>query len=114
MYKFLSEAERVAMGGKLVYCCHLHGGNVSYFTSNRNLWTGEKLREYILAFEERAEYIAKRFPRLADYARYSTYSYEISMCRQMLDAPPEGTKEILEEMRRDLRTNRRQILEYSF
>lgn len=29
-YKLLCEAERVAMGGKSVYCCHLHDGNVSF------------------------------------------------------------------------------------
>lgn len=113
-YKFLSEAERVAMGGKPVYRCWLHGGNVSLFTSNGSLWTGEKLREYIQAFKEREEYVAKQFPKLAEYVRYSTYSYEISMCRQLLDNPPEGTKEILEEMRHDLTKNRQHILQYSF
>lgn len=113
-YKFLSEAERVAMGGKPVYRCVLHGGNVSFFTSNKDLWTGEKLREYITVFKEREAYVAKCFPKLADYVRYTTYSYEISMCRQLLDDPPEGAKGILKEMRYDLARNRQQILKYSF
>lgn len=113
-YRFLSEAEHVAMGGKPIYRCRLHGGNVSFFTSNRDLWTGEKLQEYIKAFKEREAYIAKRFPNLADYVRYSTYSYEISMCRQLLDNPSEGADEILEEMHHDLTCNSQQILKYSF
>lgn len=113
-YRFLSEAEHVAMGGKPIYRFRLHGGNVSFFTSNRDLWTGEKLQEYIKAFKEREAYIAKRFPNLADYVRYSTYSYEISMCRQLLDNPSEGADEILEEMHHDLTCNRQQILKYSF
>lgn len=113
-YKFLCEAERVAMGEKPVYRYILHGGNVSSFTSNANLWTEEKLREYIAVFKERETYIAERFPKLADYVRYSTYSYEISMCRQLLDNPSKGAEEVLKEMYCDLMQNRQQILGYSF
>lgn len=113
-YKFLSEAERVAMGGEPIYRFLRHGGNISLFTSNKNLWTGEKLCEYISAFKERETYIIKRFPQLADYVRYSTFSYEISMCRQLLDDPPKGAEEVLKEMYHDLKKNRKQILEYSF
>lgn len=113
-YKFLSEAERVAMGGKPVYRCVLHGGNVSFFTSNKDLWTGEKLREYITVFREREAYVAKCFPKLADYVRYTTYSYEISMCRQLLDDPPSGADEILQKMNFDIQTNLKKILKYPF
>ncbi len=113
-YKFLSEAERVAMGGKPIYRFLRHGDNISFFTSDKNLWTGRNLREYITAFKEREAYIGRRFPGLADYVRYSTYSYEISMCRQLLNDPPEGAEEVLKKMRHDLIENSYQILEYSF
>lgn len=113
-YKFLGEAERVAMGGKPIYRCLRHGGNVSSFTSDRNLWTEEKLQEYITAFKEREAYIADRFLALEEYARYSTYSYEISMCRQLLDDPPEGAEDILQKMYFDIQVNLRKILRYPF
>jgi len=113
-YKFLCEAERVAMGGKPIYRFLRHGENISFFTSDKNLWTGKNLREYITAFKEREDYVARRFPELADYVRYSTYSYEISMCRQLLEDPPEGAEEVLKEMCHDLIENSCQILEYSF
>lgn len=113
-YRFLCEAERVAMGGKPIYRFTRHGGNISFFTSDKQLWTGNELQEYITAFKNREEYVAKRFPQLVDYVCYSTYSYEISMCRELLDDPPKGTKEILEEMSLDLMKNRSRILDYSF
>lgn len=113
-YKFLSEAERVAMGGRPIYRFLRHGENISFFTSDKNLWTGRNLREYITAFKEREDYIARRFPQLAYYVQYSTYSYEISMCRQLLGDSPEGAEEVLKEMYRDLQGNRCQILAYSF
>lgn len=113
-YKLLGEAERVAMGGVAIYRFFLHGGNVSFFTSNKNLWTGDKLREYIAAFRERESYIGKRFPNLRDYVEYSTFSYEISMCRQLAEVLPSNAEEILREMHQDIRVNLQRILKYPF
>lgn len=113
-YKFLGEAERVAMGGQVIYRFFLHGRNVSFFTSNKNLWTGNKLQEYITVFKERELYIGKRFPRLKDYVQYSTFSYEISMCRQLLETPPSGADDVLWEMYQDIQVNLQRILKYPF
>ncbi len=113
-YRHLGEAQRVAMGGKPVYCICRHGGNISMFTSDKTQWTGEKLREYISAFKERECYVSKYFPKLRDYVEYCTYSYEISMCRQLIENPPLGTGEILREMMEDLMEDREKIMKYAF
>lgn len=113
-YRLLADAERVAMGGNPIYRYLRHGGNISYFTTDKARWTGEKLREYIGAYKEREIYIAKRFPDLSDYVHYTTFSFEISMCRQLLDKPPEGTEEILKDMDGDLKKYKEQILRCSF
>lgn len=113
-YRLLADAERVAMGGNPIYRYLRHGGNISFFTTDKARWTGEKLREYIKAYKEREVYIAERFPDLTDYVRYTTFSFEISMCRQLMDKPPEGTEELLRKMYRELQKGREQILMYSF
>lgn len=113
-YRLLADAKLVAMGGVPIYCYLRHGGNISFFTTDKACWTGEKLREYIVAYKEREAYIIERFPDLKDYVHYTTFSYEISMCRQLLDKPPEGAEKLLKEMDRELRKNKEQILRCTF
>lgn len=113
-YRLLADAGRVAMGGKPIYGVFLHGGNVSFFTSDKACWTSDKLTEYVGAFKVREQYIGERFPGSAEYARYCTYSYEISMCRQLSEAPPRGAERVLADMRRDLFENKATICEYPY
>lgn len=74
----------------------------------------KNLQEYLKAFKKSEEYIAKRFPKLAMYVRYSTYFYEISMCRQLLETLPEEANEVLKEVHHDLARDRQKILKYFF
>ena len=83
VYKYFAEASKVAAHGLPKYCFMRHAGNNSAFTTNDLLLTPEQLDEYFDAFRERTEYLVEKLPAIADYARYSEWSYMISMCNKI-------------------------------
>lgn len=84
IYKLFAEAEKVVAHGLPKYHFYRHGGNNSSFTNNDLLLTPEQLEEYYAAFRERTEYLSSKLPSIADYARYSEWSYMISMCNKII------------------------------
>ncbi len=102
VYKYFAEAKRVAAHGLPKYCFWRHPGNNSAFTTNDLLLTPEQLNEYFEAFRERTEYLSEKRPAIADYARYSEWSYMISMCNKIEKNHLENCKEQLVFVRREL------------
>lgn len=82
-YKYFATAKRVAAYGLPKYCAVRHAGNNSAFTTNDLLLTPEQLDEYFEAFRERTKYLSEKLPAIADYAKYSEWSYMISMCNKI-------------------------------
>lgn len=82
-YKYLANANKVVANGIPKYCFRRHSKNNSAFTTNDNLITPEQLNEYIIAFQERTKYLSGLFPEIANYVRYSEWSYMISMCNKI-------------------------------
>lgn len=82
-YKYFASANTVVAHGVPKYCFWRHPGNNSAFTTNDLLLTPEQLDEYFDAFRERTEFLSTKLPAIADYARYSEWSYMISMCNKI-------------------------------
>lgn len=84
IYKHFASAKRVAGRGEPKYYCYRHPGNHSAFTTNDALLTPGQLDEYFAVFRERTAYLSAVLPEIADYARYSEWSYQISMCNKIM------------------------------
>lgn len=106
-YKLFIHAKRVAVCPEKNYCAVRHGRNISAFTNNDKLLTSEQLEEYFEAFRERSEYIAKINPELKDFAKYSEWSYMISMCNKIESNSLDNCKKQLEFIKRELKENRK-------
>lgn len=111
-YRLLCCAKNVAIDGTSIYTFFIHGKNTSSFNNNVECWTAGKLSEYIEAFRSRAEYISSKIPELSEIAYYSLYSYEISMCRQLIEKSNGIRRDVLLKMKEDLINNKDIILEY--
>jgi len=82
-YKYLGECQSIGMWGIPKYHFLRNGGNCSFFTTDPSLWTTTKLKEYMRAFSERTKWLSERFPDLADFARYTEWSYMLSMLEKI-------------------------------
>lgn len=101
-YKYFASANRVAAHGVPKYCFWRHPGNNSAFTTNDLLLTPEQLDEYFAAFRERTKYLSAKLPKIADYARYSEWSYMISMCNKISKNKLASCRKQLEFVKREL------------
>ncbi len=84
IYKLLAAARCTAGEGKPKYYCYRHPGNHSVFTTNDAFLSPAQLDEYFNVFRDRTEYLSAVLPEIADYARYSEWSYQISMCNKIM------------------------------
>lgn len=105
IYKLFAEAGKVAAHGRPKYHFYRHESNNSGFTTNDALLTPAQLDEYYRAFRERTEYLSARRPAIADYARYSEWSYMISMCNKIIKNSLEPCRAQLDHARACLLEN---------
>lgn len=82
-YKFFAESKLTVAQGIPKYVIQRHTKNNSAFTSNDALLTPEQLEEYFKAYRERTVWLSEKLPSIADYVRYSEWSYYISMCNKI-------------------------------
>lgn len=82
-YKIFANAKKVVARNEKNYRCNRDGQNTSAFTTNDRLLSPEQLDEYFGAFAERSAYIAKVRPEMADFGKYTEWSYMISMCNKI-------------------------------
>lgn len=102
VYKYFAAANRVVAHGIPLYCFWRHPGNNSAFTTNDSLLTPEQLEEYFAAFRERTQYLSQKLPKIADYAKYSEWSYLISMCNKISKNHLENCARQLEFIKKEL------------
>ena len=82
--KLLAEAKRVAyQGGSEKYTCNRHEGNNSAWTQHHELIDDSILREYLQVYDERTQWLCKRYPDKADEWRYFNWSFMISMVEKV-------------------------------
>lgn len=105
IYKLFSEAEKVVAHGTPKYCFFRHEGNNSDFTTNDKLLNPQQLDEYLHAFNERTYYLSGKLPKIAEYARYSEWSYMISMCNKIHSNNLENCNEQLNLIENELTTH---------
>lgn len=82
-YRYFANAKAIAAYGVPKYTFYRHPGNNSSAATKHQLLNPTQLREYLSAFRERTEYISEILPQLEDLARYSEWSYMISMVEKI-------------------------------
>jgi glycosyltransferase involved in cell wall biosynthesis len=82
-YRYFSNAKTVTAHGIPKYTFYRHPGNNSSAATKHHLLNPAQLGEYLSAFRERTEYISGILPQLSDLARYSEWSYMISMVEKI-------------------------------
>ena len=105
IYKYISNAGKIAIHGLPKYCFVRHGNNISFFTSDVNKITPELLVEYRKAFCNRTHYLTGKFPELKGVLEYSEWSYMLSMCDKIQQAHLVDCDEQFESMREQLLKN---------
>lgn len=78
LYRLFSKSKRTITNGTPKYYFVKHTNNNSGFLESNRL-TNEILQEYFSAFRERSVYLTALFPDMADFYRYTEWSYMISM-----------------------------------
>ncbi|MEY8236999.1 glycosyltransferase family 2 protein [Lachnospiraceae bacterium 66-29] len=105
VYKHFAIAKRIVAGGEPKYCFVRHLNNHSAFTTNDLLLNEVQLREYLDAFRERSEWLGERLPAIRTYAKYSEWSYMISMCNKIESNHLENCNTVLAEIKAELTEN---------
>ncbi|CAM4092632.1 glycosyl transferase [Bacillus manliponensis] len=79
IYKVFSKAHRVVAHGRPLYHFTKHNNNMTSFIQTNNL-SPELLNEYLSAFRERTKYLSTEVPEITMRAKYSEWSFMLSMC----------------------------------
>jgi hypothetical protein len=110
MPRILASANRVAYHGLPKYTFARHGGNNSAWTTDHRLLDAETLVEYLRVFNDRAEWLSKRFPDNAAYWRYFNWSFRISMVEKVARLNLTDCAAIAAELRQELVKCRNEFL----
>jgi glycosyltransferase involved in cell wall biosynthesis len=82
IYKVFANADIVVAQGKPLYRFRKHDDSMTSFIYYNKL-TPELLNEYISMYRERTRYLSEMVPEITGRARYSQWSYMISMCEKI-------------------------------
>lgn len=82
IYKLFAASEKIVAHGKPLYTFRKHTENMTSFIQT-NMPSPVLIQEYLLAFEERTNYLSARIKEIVPRARYSEWSYRISMCEKI-------------------------------
>lgn len=113
-YKFFAQAEKIVSNGAPQYVFYRHPGNNSSAATKHHLLNPEQLGEYLKAFRDRTEYIAGALPELENLARYSEWSYMISMVEKIHRFELINCNEPLTFMVEELREHKDEFLNGGF
>ena len=104
-YKYFAQAKKVVSSGEPHYVFYRHPGNNSSAATKHHLLNPMQLEEYLSAFRNRTEYLAGTLPQLVPLARYSEWSYMISMVEKIERFHLGNCREISDRMKREVRDN---------
>ncbi|MEH7384264.1 glycosyltransferase family 2 protein [Bacillus sp. JJ1521] len=82
VYRVFANANKIVVRGKPLYRFTKHASNMTRFIQTEQL-SPQLLSEYLYAFQTRTEYLSKKVPEIRDHARYSEWSYMVSMCEKI-------------------------------
>lgn len=104
-YRYFVHARKVVAEGKALYIFTDHEGNHSLAATRGDKLHPELLEEYFSAFRERTAYISEYLPNISAYARYSEWSYMISMCNRIETHHLSNCRKHLIHIKEELRAN---------
>ena len=104
IYKLFTQADSVVVSGLPKYYFTKHATNNSGFIET-NALTPEQLKEYINAFRDRTKYLSENLPEIKDRARYSEWSYMISMIDKISQNNLSNCFGMLEFMKKQIQIN---------
>jgi glycosyltransferase involved in cell wall biosynthesis len=105
-YKLFANSQLTAVQGKGKYYVSRHEGNNSGAATKHQLLDTQQLNEYLSVFRERTEYISRVLPNLAGLAKWSEWSYMISMIEKIKRYNLKNCDEVLCFMLNELKQNR--------
>lgn len=83
-YRYFCNSRKTVICGEPKYCFWRHDNNNSKIAVSDNMLSPEQLEEYFYAFDIRTKYIGNHCPELIEFAKYSEWSYMISMCDKIV------------------------------
>jgi glycosyltransferase involved in cell wall biosynthesis len=113
-YKYFVNAKKVVAHGLPKYVFYRHDGNNSSAATKHHLLNPEQLFEYLKAYNDRTLYIADHLPSLIPLARYSEWSYMISMIEKINKFNLTNCNEPLEFMKIQINENLDEFLNGGF
>jgi glycosyltransferase involved in cell wall biosynthesis len=103
-YKHFALAENVVAQGVPKYYFYKHGSNVTSYIQTNTL-TPELLEQYLWAFANRTRYLSRKVPGIEAFARYSEWSYMLSMCNKIQTLDINSCNEQYEKMLTSININ---------
>jgi len=113
IYKVFANADKVVAQGVPLYYFRKHQNNMTSFTQTNKL-TPELLNEYLSMYRNRTVYLSEKVPGITERARYSEWSYMISMCDKIKRYDCRDCMEIYDYMVRTLRQNYEELISCRF
>jgi len=113
-YKLFANARLTAAHGKGKYYFSRHEGNNSGTATKHQLLNPQQLNEYLSVFRERTEYLGRVLPKLTDFAKWSEWSYMISIVEKIKRHKLTNCDEPLAFMLRELTQNRDEFLNSAY
>lgn len=96
IYKVFARAELTVVKGTPLYVFTKHAGNMTHFIQ-KDYPSPVIIEEYLQAFKERTQYFDLHVKEIVPRARYSEWSYMISMCKKIKNEGEEY-KELYKKM----------------
>lgn len=112
-YKLFARANIIVAQGTPLYHFRKHDGNMTSFIQSNKL-SSKLLNEYLLMYKERTRYLSEKIPEIAERAKYSEWSYMISMCDKIERYRCLDCKEIYKDMRQTITNDYNKIMSSKF
>ncbi|NFA59972.1 glycosyltransferase [Clostridium sporogenes] len=113
IYKVFAKAKKVVAKGTPLYYFRKHESNMTNFIQSNNL-TPELLKEYLSMYKKRTIYLSEKIPEITPRARYSEWSYMISMCDKIKKYNCKNCSDQYIYMQNQLMNNYKEIIECPF
>ncbi|HEX2937833.1 MAG TPA: glycosyltransferase family 2 protein [Ruminiclostridium sp.] len=104
LYKIFAKADLSVAKGTPLYHFMKHDSNMTSFMVT-NVLSPDLLDEYLEVYRTRTQYLCSRVPEITPRARYSVWSYMISMCNKIKIYNCEGCEKQYDYMIQQIKEN---------
>ncbi|KAB3539664.1 glycosyltransferase family 2 protein [Alkaliphilus pronyensis] len=113
IYKVFARARKVVVKGKPLYFFRKHSNNMTSFIQSNQI-TPDLLNEYLTMYKQRTLYLTERVPGIKHRAKYSEWSYMLSMCNKINQYHCKGCGDIYKDMLKQLSDHYEEIIHSPF